>query len=101
MKEQYVKPLIVFEDFSLTQTIARNCGDTHTGTLGQSTHADEFTCTWDLGGVTLFFTEPKEEGDPYPYGTCDDGPDGPDDDYEVDALCYNNPDGGKEIFSSF
>ena len=96
MKEQYVKPLIVFEDFSLTQTIARNCGDTHTGTLGESTHYDEFTCTWDLGGVTIFFTEP----DDYPYDTCDDGPWDPETEYEVEGMCYNNPDGGQEIFSS-
>ena len=89
MKEQYVKPGILFESFSLTQTIARDCGDTHTGTLGESTHYNETTCCWDLGGFTIFFPD-----------HCDDGPDSPDDEYEIEAFCYNNPEGGREIFSS-
>lgn len=93
MKEHYVKPVVFFESFSLTQTIARNCGDTHTGTFGESNHYNENTCEWDIGGVTIFFTED-------PSGRCFDGPDGPDDDYELEAVCYNNPDGGKQIFSS-
>jgi len=90
MKERYVKPAIYMESFALTQTIARNCGDTHTGTLGESTHYNENTCMWDLGGFTIFFID----------NGCDDGPDGPDDEYEIEALCYNNPDGGRSIFSS-
>ena len=89
MKDKYVKPLLVFESFSLSQTIARNCGDKHEGTLGESTHYDEDTCEWDLGGYTIFYI-PR----------CDDGPEGPDDPFEIDALCYNNPNGGQEIFSS-
>lgn len=92
MKERYIKPMIYFESFSLTQTIARDCGDTHTGTLGESNHYDETTCEWDLGGFTIFFLT---DGD-----RCDDGPDEPGDEYEIDAFCYNNPDGGREIFSS-
>ncbi|MBR2806593.1 MAG: hypothetical protein IKE18_07420 [Oscillospiraceae bacterium] len=91
MKEQYVKPLIAFESFSLTQTIARNCGDKHQGTLGESTHLDEYTCMWDLGGFTIFFIE----------NGCDDGPDEEGDEYEIEGVCYNNPDGGQEIFSSY
>lgn len=91
MKEQYVKPLIAFENFSLTQTIARNCGDKHQGTLGESTHLDEYTCMWDLGGFTIFFIE----------NGCDDGPDEEGDEYEIEGVCYNNPDGGQEIFSSY
>ncbi len=96
MKEQYVKPLIAFESFSLTQSIARNCGDTHSGTLGESTHLDEKTCAWDVGGYTIFLlyldNSPCEGGD---------GPESEDEVFEFDALCYNNPDGGKEIFSSY
>lgn len=89
MKELYMKPVIFFEDFSLSQTIARNCGDKHQGTLGESTHYNERTCTWDLGGFTIFFLD-----------HCDDGPDSPDDEWEIEGVCYNNPDGGQEIFSS-
>ncbi len=93
MKQKYVKPLIMFESFALSQTIARNCGDTHSSTLGESTHYNEYTCMWDIGGVTLFFT----------LNGCDDGPDDPDDpeeEFEFEGYCYNNPDGGQEIFSS-
>jgi len=86
VKESYVKPAIYFESFALSQTIARNCGDTHDSTLGESTHYNENTCTWDLGeGFTLFF------------GHCDyEVEDGE----EIGAFCYNNPDGGQELFSS-
>ncbi len=91
MKEQYIKPLIAFENFSLTQTIARDCGDKHQGTLGESTHLNEYNCMWDLGGFTIFFIE----------NGCDDGPDEEGDEYEIEGVCYNNPDGGQEIFSSY
>lgn len=94
MKETYVKPSIFFESFSLTQTIARNCGDTHTGTFGPgSNHYNENTCEWDVGGLMLFFTSD-------PSGRCEDGPDEAGDEYELEGICYNNPDGGQEIFSS-
>lgn len=92
MKEKYVSPELFFESYSLSQTIARNCGDTHQSTLGESNHYNEATCEWDLGGFTIFFTA---DGD-----RCDDGPENADDEYELDAICYNNPDGGQEIFSS-
>ena len=86
MKAQYVKPLICFESFSLSQTIARNCGDTHTGTFGPgSNHYNEYTCSWDVGGFTIFFEHcyyEMEEGE------------------EIEGMCYNNPSGGQEIFSS-
>jgi len=86
MKEQYRKPMIFFESFSLAQTIARNCGDMHDSTLGESNHYNENTCEWDFGGLILFF-EPRceynvEEGE------------------EIEGLCYNNPDGGQQLFSS-
>jgi len=85
MKEQYVKPSIFFESFSLTQTIARNCGDTHDSTLGESNHYNEYTCEWDVGGFTLFFDH------------CDYVMD---EDEEVEGICYNNPNGGQTVFSS-
>ena len=86
MKETYVKPVIYFESFALTQTIARNCGDTHTSTLGESNHYNENTCCWVIGGITLFF----EDHCNYP---MDDGE-------EIEGLCYNNPGSGQTIFSS-
>ncbi len=96
MKEQYVKPLIAFESFSLTQTIAKNCGDTHHSTLGESTHLDMYSCAWDAGGYTIFILSLGK-------GCEDDGPEDEDDveNFEYEGLCYNNPDGGQEIFSSY
>ncbi len=89
MKESYVKPLVFFESFSLTQTIARGCGDTHDSEWGESNHYNESTCEWNYGGVLIFFPD-----------HCDDGPDSPEDDYEWDEICYNNPGGYQELFSS-
>lgn len=99
MKEQYIKPKIFFESFSLTQTIARNCGDTHDpySTFGESNHYNEFDCQWIIGdgedALILFFVDACADswaiGDPEPG-----------DEVEYEGMCYNNPDGGQEIFSS-
>ena len=89
MKEQYVSPAILFESFALSQTIARNCGDTHNSTLGESTHYNESTCAWDLGDYFLFLAGNSACTDET-FDSID----------EVDALCYNNPDGGTDVFSS-
>ena len=99
MKERYVKPLLLFESFSLSQTIAKDCGDTHDSTLGQSNHYNADTCNWVIGegddAIVLFFydacADAEELGfdEEYP-GTLDD----------VEGLCYNNPDGGQMLFSS-
>ena len=88
MKKQYVKPEIYFEHFSMAQTIARNCGASHDSTVGEPTHYDENTCTWDVGGYIIFFDH------------CDDEQLEPGVDSEIGALCYNNPGGGQEVFSS-
>ena len=94
MKESYTKPLIFFENFSLTQTIARNCGDTHSGTLGQSNHYNENTCQWIVGDSEYFFVEACQDageiGDPEPG----------DDDIDIPGFCYNNPEGSQQVFSS-
>lgn len=99
MKEQYVKPKIFFESFSLTQTIARACGAMHDGTLGEPNSADEYTCNWVFPSdeedevIYLFFVDACEDswviGDPEPGEP-----------FEYENICYNNPEGGQEIFSS-
>ncbi len=97
MKEQYVKPLIVYENFSLTQNIAIDCGDTHDSTLGQSNHLSPDTCNWIQGegddAVILFYVDQCEDsvviGDPEPG-----------DELDIEGYCYNNPDGGVSLFSS-
>ena len=88
-----MKPKLFFESFSLTQTIAKNCGDTHTGTLGESNHDDENTCQWVLGDMYLFFVDACEDSDTI-------GNPKPGEPWEFEGLCYNNPDGGKIVFSS-
>ena len=94
MKEQYVKPLIFFESFSLTQTIARDCGDDHTSHWGQSNHYSESACEWVVGeDFAIFFTAELS-------GRCDDGPEEEGDEYEFEGFCYNNPSEGVELFSS-
>lgn len=98
MKELYVKPSIFFESFSFTQTIAKNCGDTHSGTLGESTHWNEHTCTWDVGGYIIFLdtntlcSDAEESGDGET--VWEDG------EIEAGGACYNNPSGGMQMFSS-
>lgn len=94
MKEQYVKPMIFFESFSLTQTIARQCGTEPYNSFGESNHYNENTCEWVIGGdYTLFFTAETS-------GRCDDGPDEAGDEYDFEGFCYNNPENGHELFSS-
>ena len=86
MKESYVKPTIYFESFALSQTIAVDCGDTHSGTFGPgSNHYNMYTCSWDVGGFTVFLEHCDYEME---------------EDEEIEGLCYNNPDGGQTIFSS-
>lgn len=95
MKEEYRKPLVFFESFSLTQTIARNCGDTHTSTLGESNHYNENTCQWVIGDSYYFYVSACADsdaiGDPVPGDEIEE---------IIEGLCYNNPDGGQTVFSS-
>jgi len=100
MKERYVKPQLLFESFSLSQTIAKDCGDTHSGTLGESNHYDAETCEWDAGDYTIFFDHCGDEQVPPIEGSGMT-----EEEYEamiadIVGLCYNNPDGGQTIFSS-
>ena len=99
MKEKYVAPAILFESFALSQTIARNCGDKHQGTLGESNHYNESTCAWIVGGVEIFFdSTPCADWEDYFWegDTPENYPNG----IDIEGACYNNPSGGQEIFSS-
>lgn len=89
MREPYEKPTILFESFALSQSIAKNCGDTHDSSFGESTHYNENTCTWDMGYMTLFLTTTTVECelDMDEFG-------------EFEGVCYNNPDDGQQVFSS-
>lgn len=95
MKERYVKPAIYMESFALTQTIARNCGDTHdpASTVGESTHYSPNACTWDIFGYTLFYDHCMENMTPKDGKTIDEMLEGA-------GFCYNNPNGLQTVFSS-
>ena len=94
MKELYVKPSIFFESFSFTQTIAKNCGDTHSGTYGQSNHWNETSCAWDVGDFTIFVTGNDACVD------CQIDSQEEFAELEIGAMCYNNPEGEQQVFSS-
>lgn len=99
MKERYVKPQLLFESFSLSQTIAKDCGVVHGSPLGEATHYSVYNCMWDVGGYTVFFDHCGDEQVPMPEeGEYEDI-------YEYVAEvfgveCYNNPGGGQMVFSS-
>ena len=68
MKKTYVKPMIQFEDFKLSASIASGC-------VHKTEHA-EYVCAYDFGGVAIFlngitaceFTEPTDQD--ATYGIC-------------------------------
>lgn len=90
MKQTYVKPRMIVERFALTQSIASGCGVAPGGgTLGVPAHYNKNTCAWDVGGILLFIDA----------NICTDMQVGEND--QVMGYCYNNPEGGTAIFSSF
>lgn len=95
MKESYVKPMILFESFALTQTIARQCsgGDP----VANSNHYSENTgCSYDVGGITVFY-DPFCELDMH----LEEGSDITlDEILDEFGVCYNNPENGYQVFSS-
>ena len=82
MKRAYAKPVLCIERFTLTQTIARNCGDNLD--FSMATHTTKESCGWDIGGIEIFV-------DSY---ICDFPV------REWDGVCYNAPAGGFNVFSS-
>ena len=83
MKNKYVKPTLSVEMFCLTQSIARDCGDSIP--QSQLTYSDANTCAWDLGGgSTVFIVNQHCKID----GTT------------MEYVCYNNPSEGNSLFRS-
>lgn len=83
MKEKYIKPLLSIEMFSMTQSIARDCGD-HIP-FGSVTLNDIPQCSLHLGGEEFLFvlgTNCTMEGENSGY------------------VCYNNPSAEILIFRS-
>lgn len=83
MKNKYVKPTLSVEMFSLTQAIARDCGDSIP--KSQLTLNDAQTCTWNLGGGNTVFIANQ-------HCTIDGT--------TMEYVCYNNPSEGNFIFRS-
>ena len=82
MRENYTKPLLTIEMFSVTQTTARDCSDNIS--TGMLNHNDAANCGYDFNGTIVFLTpEPCElNGE------------------ALGFACYNNPSEGNYIFSS-
>ncbi len=92
MKMEYVKPRMIVERFTLTQSIAASCGAPAGGSsLGKPTSQSAATCGWDLNGE-IIFTESTVG-----INCTMDVSDG----YEADGYCYNNPSTMPAFFSSF
>ena len=86
MKQNYVKPTIMIERFSLCQNIAADC--TAGTEWGSAALADKYSCGWATPGGDVFWL---------PDSSCTE-PLGPDD--VVEGVCYNNSEGGLTIFGS-
>ena len=90
MKKTYAKPEIMFEDFTLTTSIAAGCEvqDTNKATIN--------SCGLDFSGVAVFTD--RMSGCLVPGGVAvpDDDMDG---DAEWNGICYHNP-SGTNIFNS-
>ena len=83
MKGIYTKPLLNVELFTLTQTVAQDCGDSIP--QDQLNFNDPARCSWDIGGGEYIFIEKP---------TCTINGE------EMGFGCYNNPSEGNYIFRS-
>lgn len=88
MKQKYVKPAMMLEQFSLSQNIAKTCGDGNwkDNTIGKPTHGDFDVCKWHMGNITLWSQSLS----------CDIEYDGSD----YGAACLHNPSGDNAMFAS-
>ena len=82
MKKQYEKPVMYIERFTLSQTIALNCGENVD--LGEPMYGSKETCGWNIDGTIVFTSKPN----------C----------VELTEVfldvCYNAPAGGNNVFAS-
>ena len=88
MKKKYEKPGLYIENFALSQSIAMDCNldKKNSGTVGFPTHGDIDTCGWSdsVDVVWLNTTNCTQIAD---------------NDFIVDAGCYNNPAGLTSLFA--
>ena len=90
MKEKYVKPVIMIERFSLTQSIAVACGSSVVNPLAKHNHSDAFSCAWIMPEGSVFTNAD--------HGCVDIEPDP--DNVDFWNYCYNNPTADMLMFGS-
>lgn len=88
MKQKYTKPVLIKETFTLSQSIAKNCG--RLLNFAHATMADRTNCGWDIDGnhnttADVIFMESVACTIKTPY---------------FNGVCYNNPEGGFNVFNS-
>lgn len=95
MKKTYTKPALYMEDFTLSQSIAHNCGDGLD--WSQANLKYKSTCGWNTGldvdgnGVNeIVFTASAGSNCNKVLGEGE----------KFMGICYNNPDGGLNVFNS-
>ena len=94
MKKVYTKPVLMMEDFTLSQTIAHNCGDNLN--FSEATLKYKESCGWNVGDVNfdgivdVVFNTAR---------ACSIKADETYSDGFV-SVCYNNPGSGYNIFNS-
>ena len=85
MKQKYVKPTMIVERFTLTQSIAHNCAPGLD--FGNANLKYKGQCGWFDGETFLWGSVASK---------CDEYYDG----FDGVVVCYNNPDGDLAIFNS-
>lgn len=96
MKKYYTKPVLMMEDFTLSQSIAHNCGKNLDFSL--ATLKYKGSCGWDLmwDGVVDKNVQDTDGDVLFLDGqnVCSFKTE------SFDGICYNNPAGGYNIFNS-
>lgn len=80
MKKAYKKPVLIVEQFTLSQTIAQGCGQTHFANFVRLS-----TCGWEIAPGFVVFSQ---------YPQCNFPTE------EFDGVCYNAPEAGMNVFHS-
>lgn len=88
MKKIYIKPIVQIERFTISQSVAQNCGYNDDVFTGFPTQADKNSCGWNDGYGEVYWTSNVTCGGEYS------------EDLEVGEVCYNNPNGAPTVFAS-
>lgn len=90
MKTVYRKPIATIEYFTLSQSVAAGCGAVAGGnSLGGPNIGSRESCGWDLGNIILWLDDGSKICTSFAGA-----------DEDVFGVCYNNPEGGNNIFAS-